>query len=89
MLSDSTTTRDALRYQAIIGSIEPLARHVSFFARNEPAFKDIEHLLTPSFANEIKRERLLFLRKRLEIDPSSLFGFLKFINEDGIYCEDQ
>jgi len=89
MVADSTTTIDALKYQAIIGLIEPLARHVSFFARNDPAFKNIEHLLTPSFAKEIKKQRLLFIRKRLEMDPMSLFGILRFINEDGIYCEDQ
>jgi hypothetical protein len=32
---------------------------------------------------------LAFITRRLELDPSSFFGLLRFINEDGVFCEDQ
>lgn len=49
----------------------------------------METLLSESFKSQIKQQRIDFIKKRLELDPMSLFGILKFINEYGLYCEDE
>ena len=62
MMSPATSTVDALKLQAVIGLLEPLVRHVSCFARENPAYAHIDHMLTAEFVGNVKQQRLEFVR---------------------------
>jgi hypothetical protein len=54
MMDEKTTTVDALKYQATIGMMEYLLRHVAVFGRQNQAYEQIAELLTPDFQTKIK-----------------------------------
>lgn len=88
MMSETTSTVDALKLQATIGLLESLIRHVLIFAKTGN-FQDVQKQLEAGFSQKLKLFRLGFLKRRLEIDEQSFFGLLRFINEDSIFCADQ
>jgi len=89
MLSETTTTVEALKLQATIGLLESMIRHVRIFAKGNKKFTHVKELLDKDFAQKLKEFRLAYLKRRLELDDQSFFGLLRFINEDSVYCEDQ
>lgn len=89
MLSEDVGLHESFIYQATIGMLEFAVRHVGIFARNNPEYSRLEKVLSQQFIDEIKDFRLHLMKYRISKLPMSFLGQLKFVNENGIFCEEQ